>query len=350
MASFNMSGGLETPVISDNTAGVGGGLSVLYGSLTMNGGTISNNRAEGGAVADIGDDGGGVYVCGGAYTVGQNGLPEFFPSSTMTGGTIKGNTATGDGGGVCIVGGTIYPTSPSVYEYIPSSFIMEGGLIGGAAGGDDANTAGGAGGGVYIGVLSTVPIGAPKMPASLTMRDGDIKGNAATIGGGVYVAGGTSLQLPPTELLINALFTMEGGTVGGDVPATDSNTAIQGGGVFVGNGGKFNMRAGAISGNTAVGDTNSKGGGVHVEEGASFTIPGNDCKISGNHSTYYGAGVYVGGPDASFVISGNGCEIKGNNGSDGGGVYVRDSGAFTISGASCVISGNEVTYAGGGVV
>jgi hypothetical protein len=94
-ALIYVSGGhliLETgAVITGNTTdgGNGGGVFVASGTFTMNGGTISGNRAI---------NGGGVYVESGTFT--------------MNGGTISGNTATGDygnyngGGGVNVNDGT----------------------------------------------------------------------------------------------------------------------------------------------------------------------------------------------------------------------------------------------------
>jgi hypothetical protein len=63
----------------------GGGVYIVNGSFTMNGGNITGNTATG-------KGGGGVYVAGGAFT--------------MNGGTISGNTATGSGAGVYFSGGS----------------------------------------------------------------------------------------------------------------------------------------------------------------------------------------------------------------------------------------------------
>jgi hypothetical protein len=84
-----------------------------------------------------------------------------------------------------------------------------------------------------------------------TMSGGNISGNTANTGGGVYVSSGT--------------FNMSGGNISGNI----ANTA---GGVFVNNGSTFDMSGGKISGNTA-----NTGGGVYVtySDNAKFAMSGN---------------------------------------------------------------------------
>jgi hypothetical protein len=193
------------------------------------------------------------------------------------------------------------------------------------------------GGGVSVGEGGT-----------FTMNGGEILGNTASYGGGVYVSEGT--------------FTLSGGEISG-------NTASSGGGVYILEG-TFTMNGGEISGNTASLTTiisNSYGGGVYVSGDSTFTMSGGE--ISGNTvsssatatttiiSYSYGGGVYIFG-DSTFIMSGG--EISGNtvsssayssaspststsltasSYSSGGGVYVR--GTFTMSGGE--ISGNTVS-------
>lgn len=106
---------------------------VSDGELTMSGGEISGNKAK---------NGGGVYI------------HAAFRSFTMTGGTIKGNTATKNGGGVYVNG-----DGPLNMQ---GSFTMLGGTI-------DGNTAG-KGGGVYS-------------QGSFTMSGGTITKNKANTDG-----------------------------------------------------------------------------------------------------------------------------------------------------------------------
>ena len=205
--SFTLSdckgGKTEYGKITHKTGVNGRGVNVSEGStFTMYGGSIYGNTATG--------DGGGIWAGNKAVI-------------TMYGGEISGNKTSGDGGGVCSNG----------------MFNMNGGNIYG-------NTATN-GGGVYI-------YGSTK---SFTMNNGNIYGNTATgNGGGVYISNGT--------------FTMTKGTIGAvtlNRVNYDGNSAKNGGGVYI-NDGTFTMGTGEsqtpnIYSNTASG----QGGGVYVRSG-----------------------------------------------------------------------------------
>ena len=145
--TFTMSDGA---FISGNTAtSSGGGVFVsASGDFTMNGGTIGGS---GGRNPNSAENGGGVYIFEGTFTMSDSAV-------------ISGNSATSSGGGV--------------YVYETGEFTMEGGTIGGT-GGESHNSAEN-GGGVYI------------YNGAFTMSDGSISGNTATDnGGGVFVQDGT---------------------------------------------------------------------------------------------------------------------------------------------------------------
>lgn len=122
--------------------------------------------------------------------------------------------------------------------------------------------------------------------ASLTLCDCSTGGvltggsDSARNGGGVYVAGGGT-------------FTLTGGNITG-------NTAAAGGGVYVDEGGTFTMAGGSINNNKA---TSGGGGGVMVNLGT-FTLSGGS--ITGNATndeTYgFGGGVCLYG---TFYLSGD---------------------------------------------
>ena len=103
----------------------------------------------------------------------------------------------------------------------------------------------------------------------------------------------------------------------------------KGGGVYVGGGGTFTMTGGSIAGNTA-----ESGGGVYVDEGGTFTM--EDGSINNNQVTSGGGGgVMVN--KGSFTLSGG--SITGNTtNSDtfgyGGGVCLY--GTFYLSGDSII--------------
>jgi hypothetical protein len=137
------------------------------------------------------------------------------------------------------------------------------------------------GGGVY------------SIAGKITMTGGEISGNIAHDGGGVFVDG-------------NSTFDMSGEAI-----ISGNEVTEEGGGVFVRRGSKFDMSGGAkISGNEAVG-----GGGVFVSGydydygygHSEFTMSG-DAIISGNEALY-GGGVYS---DDIFIKTGG--VIYGNDG------------------------------------
>lgn len=103
----------------------------------------------------------------------------------------------------------------------------------------------------------------------------------------------------------------------------------KGGGVYVGGGGTFTMTGGSITGNTA-----ESGGGVYVDEGGTFTM--EDGSINNNQVTSGGGGgVMVN--KGSFTLSGG--SITGNATSDatygyGGGVCLY--GTFNLSGDAII--------------
>ena len=343
--TFTMSG---TAAISGNSATInGGGVYVSSGTFTMSGGIIGDSDP---AKANSAINGGGVFL-------------ESSSSFIMAGGKISNNKATGNsstqGGG-------------GVYIYSGSNLTMS----------SDANISGNSsgnhGGGVYVGGTNS----------SLTMSgDASLSGNIATNnGGGVYLYiggsftmsgdaviagnktsgasanyGGGGVYLYGNSTSTPAVFSMSGGTIGGDNPEDANFTPIAGGGVHVsGVGARFEMSGGKVLGNKAAHETYAiYGGGVYVI-GGTLKLSGS-ASVSGNKaegSTSYGGGVYV--QDVSgFTMSGNAVISKnyatsGASGSSGGGVFLTTS-SFTMSGGT--ISGNVAnntslnsgTNTGGGV-
>lgn len=115
----------------------------------------------------------------------------------------------------------------------------------------------------------------------------------------------------------------------GSVLTGGSDSARNGGGVYVAGGGTFTMTGGSIAGNTA-----AAGGGVYVDEGGTFTMAGGS--INNNKATSGGGGgvmVNLG----TFTLSGG--SITGNATNDetygsGGGVCLY--GTFYLSGDSII--------------
>jgi hypothetical protein len=190
---LEMNGGAK--ITGNSLNYTGGGVFVLGGTFTMNGGEISGNTAS---APNYIAQGGGVYMLG-------NG------TFTMNGGEISSNTAR-LGGGVTIMDGT---------------FIMNDGKISGNTFTTTINTSGATGGGVYTN------------NGTFTMNGGEISGNIldgrnSVSGGGVFVGSGT--------------FTLNDGKISGNTVTTNATAsyAAIGGGVYVNNG-TFIMAGGEIS-------------------------------------------------------------------------------------------------------
>ena len=191
-------------------------------TFNLYGGTITSNKTNGA--------GGGVNVSGGTFN--------------MYGGIITDNMANAGGGGVCVESTTS----------AKGAFNMTGGTISS----NKANNS--AGGGVYV----------RHQDCTFTMSGNAtsiIKNEAAGSGGGVNVYG---------------TFEMTGGSITGNKTIGNSN----GGGVYVGSGGKFTMSGSAsITNNKAV-----NSGGVHM--GGTFTVSGgatvteNKDRNNANNNVY----------------------------------------------------------------
>jgi hypothetical protein len=171
---FTMSGG----AISGNTANLGGGVLLrdTNNQFTMRGGEISWNTVSeaGGGVEVVGTGGRFTMNAGSSIhnnTAGWGGGVEVYGDNdgifTMTGGEIYGNNA-GNGGGV------------SIWQNGQNIFNMSGGGI-------RNNTATYDGGGAYVLSGST-----------FNMMNGEITGNSASRGGGLYLSANATLNGNPS--------------------------------------------------------------------------------------------------------------------------------------------------------
>jgi hypothetical protein len=274
----------------------GGGVWVKpHGTLTMNGGEISDNSAPLGEGVYVGGYGvfimnggkisdGSVYLDGAYHSAASNEWYAHDVIFTMNGGEISG-VSVNRGGIFTMNGGKISGSNSSgVYLDKGGTFTMSGGKISG-------NTAS-SGGGVYVRI------------GTFTMSGGEISGNTAGSGGGVYMA-------------FDGVFIISGGKISG-------NTAGSGGGVY----GLVTMSGGEISGNTASGSSGiSYGGGVcgggTMSGGKIYgnTVTNTSTNTSYSNGSSYGGGVYSGG--TNFTMSGGeiyGNTASGTNTSYGGGV------------------------------
>lgn len=268
---------------------------------------ITDCREKVGAIThEDGKTGGGLIVWG-------------WGSCTLWNGAITGNNGTcavyvADNGSFKMNGGSITENKGSFSGGVHTwgTFEMNGGSIT-----KNVNSSSnGAGGGVGVASKGT-----------FTMTGGEIAENTGNRSGGVC-AGGT--------------FTMTGGDITGNINGTNN----AGGGVYVADGGKFNLTGdSSITGNK---NTSSNGGaGVYVADNGTFTMDGGDITGNVNTSSNSGAGVYV-AKDGAFTMDGGAITSNENRASSysGGGVYIN-SGTFIMNGGS--ITGNTSESDGGGV-
>jgi len=304
------------------------GGAIFYGgsvhdkSVTIQGGTFTNNEARSGR-------GGAIYAD--KISTSQNTCDITIESITIEGttytpdihdnqanngggigvgegcvmnfndGNVYNNTANSNGGGVMIYGngGTFNMTGGSI-----------GAIINSVGTGNTANK----GGGVYVNggtfnlsdgnVQYNSMSGSDKQGAgiylasgSVSMTGGKVNNNTgATSGGGVYVAGGTFGLSSTGEIISNSAgagggvyqnggtFNQSGGYIG---KQNYANTATsQGGGGLYLNSSTFNLSGGYIAYNTT---SAGYGGGVRLEGG---TLAMSGGQIVNNSTNNYGGGVY----------------------------------------------------------
>jgi hypothetical protein len=288
--------------------------------------------------------------------------------------TLRDNTTTADTGGVWVNGGELVMNRGATITGMAANrgggvlidangkFSMNGGTIAG-------NTVSGeeeAGGGVLVAT------------GLFTMFDGNIQSNeaaAAKSGGGVGVLSGGTFNHSGGEISGNTAHgTNSGGGVyvyEGKLTMNDADPVIQtneallgssGGGVYI-EGGSFVLNQGTITGNTAWGARS--GGGVFVQKNThlpdgSSVINGGEIISNEAHGEHSGGGVYV-GPLGDFVSSIANIGHNSVYGAySGGGVYVygdvqAEKGEFRNNMSSntvlSVIEENfaEGDYSGGGV-
>ena len=336
---FNMDGGAVT-----NTVNIPG-VTVVGSTFNMRGGTISNNVASL-TITQAERYGAGVSVVHGS-------------TFNMSAGTIVGNyTDNYFGGGVGVSlgstfnmsGGSIADNSAPngggvfVSEHGSNTFNMSGGIISGNIAERTAGTGGNGGG---VGLQSTATV-----TTTFRLSGGEIVDNKANSAAGVYIVNGgvfemTGGKIKGNETIasggglivhLNSQFTMFGGEISGNKSGTNA------GGVSVSSGSTFKMTDGEISGNEAA----SSGGGVVIQSNSIFDMIGGE--ISDNKAGNNGGGVIV--SNSVFTMEGgsilaNESLAEGGDGG-GGGVYVVGNSDFTIING-LIAENSALTDSGGGV-
>ena len=333
--SMTMEGGTisQNEVIADFASGYGYGGGVALeptgptssGTFTMSGGSISRNNAtfgggianrglnlvlSGGTIGDINGNtasyGGGVYVGSFPFTTPKE------ATCTISGCTIERNTATAYGGGIFSEDSSITFNAGSVeFNKVESSSID---YIGG--------------GGIYI-KQGTLNFGGT----------GKIKNNSAqtstisAAGGGLYLYEG-------------GIVNMDGGSIEANSAKSPSGDAgcAQGGGVYISGSGKMTLSDGTISDNNTYSTTtggSSMGGGVFVYTGGEMTMTGGSIKDNGyTASTILGGGIYSFG--SLTLTSGT---ITSNDANSGGGIYLNviTPGTSSLNYGTTLITGNNAS-------
>jgi CSLREA domain-containing protein len=153
----------------------------------------------------------------------------------------------------------------------------------------------------------------------LNVNNSHIVGNTATIGGGIYITGGSGVVL-----------TIVGSTIAGNTATTSTGTA--GGGIGMNSEGHtVTLINSTVSGNVA---PNAQGGGIHVETTNTLTLA--NVTVAGNEAAS-GGGVYVaGGATLTNTI------VAENTGGACGGVVAGISASShhnLISDGTCALTG-----------
>lgn len=361
----------------ENYGSYGGGI-FNAGTMTVNNGSFTNNKASSTQTASRAY-GGGIYNAGtlevknatftgnsayngGAIANGSAiGAMNGNPVLTLTGAvTLSSNKATNGGalynnaaltipstvtitGNSASDGGAIYHNSGALKlntditnntatnngggVFSRSTFDFNSGTISGNQALSSTGGAGGAGGGVYSTGTFTM---------NDTMNNTKIDNNTAGVGGGVYNGGGT--------------FMFNGGTISNNkaVRGSQSNTGLGAGGGGVYNAATFTMNGGTINDNTAAKDRNVSGGsfcyGGGVYNANTVNLYGgfilNNAASNGN-----GGGIYHNG--YSLNVNGPTVSINSNTAHNGGGIYLN-SGSTTFTGG--VVRSNMAHYGYGGGV
>ncbi|MCL2571106.1 MAG: SpaA isopeptide-forming pilin-related protein [Defluviitaleaceae bacterium] len=348
--------------INSNTGSRGGGILVagVGSTATMHGGNIYNNNSETGGGAAI-TNGGSFDMRGG--TIGRVIIGSLSPNTLgnharydggavyvidvneegsvfrMSGGSITGNTNNAHGA----IRATIYSRIfISDYAHIHNNWAgldhpwpsRGGGIsISGAAhgeisGGIIEHNRGCNGGGVMVDAsihptTGDLLAGTVYVSGSAIIRYNRYTaiGEVIPEGGGLWIGQGILLGGSPSYSIIY------GGSIYG-------NHAVEGGGVFVAQGGGLWMSGGHVFDNTA-----TYGGGVKVSGGNTFT---GDVFTP---STFHHYGGIIGSSNQDF----------GNRAVSGGGVHVSDGAVFNLSDRlGALIQGNTATgtatnQGGGGV-
>ena len=262
--------------------------------VTMSGGTVKENTALNGNGGSIYVNNGSMIMEGGeligkdteASAVNGGAVYVNGGNFTMTGGSIKDSKASADGGGVYVNGGKVVIGTEGSISHDKPLLTNNTAVNGGA---------------VAVYNAQAIPV----------MYSGTMSGNEASqYGGAVYVA--------------NLGFTMDNGIMTG-------NSAVDGGAVYVAKG-DFVMNDGSISNN----DATTNGGAVYMA-GGNFTMHHGNVN---NNKAIYGGAVYMAGTNSVFKMESGHMDY--NTASDDGGAIYANGGTLEIGLNGCEGSETEI--------
>ncbi len=298
-SSLAMSGGS----VSGNTSRGGGGIYFLRSSGILSGGSVSSNAATK-------THGGGIYVTGATVT--------------LCGVHISNNTAKGNGGGVVTASTTDKSTGIVYYP----TLTMSGGKITGNSAVHGA------------GVLSQSQKGV------FTMTGGEISYNKGTgNGAGIYSSTNTTFRMEGGTVAYNegrygagiyhnkATATYTGGEV-------HHNTAeVNGGGMSITAVCTVDME------NVSIHDNQANHGGAMILQSTGTVVTAKNCQIYGNTARTAGGGCYV---SSNVVASYTDCSFRENiSQGSAGGLFTAATATVTVTGGS--FTDNKALGNGGGL-
>jgi hypothetical protein len=281
-------------------AGAGGGI-FNFGSASVIDSTVSGNEAVGGNSAS---GAGGVAQGGGIINVG--------PSLVVVNSTVVGNSATGGTGSTNSEGG---PATGGGIEndaaLVATVLTLVGNSALGGPGGTGAAGGIGFGGGLSVGFGGTALLTGGTVSGNLARGgdggappDGSSAGDGGTgQGGGIGIGDGVPFGLPTDNSSVTlhgvtvASNLAEGGNSGGFLTSGNGGDGL-GGGVYVANGSTAALRNTTVTANEADGGLSSQGtggsglgGGVYNAAGGTafvdlLTVIAGNRASTGNNDTF----------------------------------------------------------------
>ena len=280
----------------------------------FNAGTPSSNAVIGGAIANVGNVFGFSGATNGALTVANTtfsknsaqaaGAVYTAGTTSITGSSFDQNKATHASAGF---GGGLYVARSQASGPNPAATVDHTSFTG--------NSATVLGGGVVLaypaslelrnsssvtGNTSAVSAGGIFNSGALTVRDSDVSHNSSAFqGGGIYSGSNTATDAPSVTLVNTSvdnntapnvgggIVTLAGATFNATAGEVNNNTAVAGGGIYVGD----NAPA-SFDGTDFVGNTASASGGAAIFNSGSLTL--QHALLSTNHAIHTSGNVGLG--------------------------------------------------------